>query len=425
MTTALILFLLTYVLMLLLPKYRTYVVLASAGIFLLLQILSLKEAWFALDWNVILMIAGTMGLVAMFIESNMPMLLADQLIRKASNTKWCVIYLAIFAGLISAFVDNVATVIMIAPIALTMAKRLKISPVPMIITIAIFSNLEGAATLVGDTTSILLGKEMGLNFFDFFWYAGRPGMFFVIQLGLIAAVFVLLWIFRHDKIELQQLEDKPVVKDYVPSVLLIAMIFLLIGASFLPDSLKFNEINGVICVSLMIIGLLIRVLQTKKFDSIKSVVKEIDYLTLLLLAGLFVVIKGIESAGVITKIGDILSNVGGGNPFIIFTIIVWASVLLSAFVDNIPYVLTMLTVVGTISTNIGIDPTVLYFGLVCGATLGGNITPIGASANIAGIGILRKAGYEVKLGEYLRYSIPITIAAVTIGYLLIWVLWGM
>ena len=114
------------------------------------------------------MIAGTMGIVSLFIESKMPALLADLIIEKMPNVKWAIVALALFAGIISAFVDNVATVLMVAPVAITISKKLKISPVNSIIAIAISSNLQGAATLVGDTTSILLGGHAGMNFLDFF-----------------------------------------------------------------------------------------------------------------------------------------------------------------------------------------------------------------------------------------------------------------
>ena len=147
-----------------------------------------------------------------------------------------------------------------------------------------------------------------------------------------------------------------------------------------------------------------------------------DGFTLLLLFGLFIIIGGIEEVGIIKKISEIIQNVSGGNVFVIFTVLVWLSVALSAVIDNIPYVMTMLPVVTEIATALEVDPTVLYFGLVVGATLGGNITPIGASANITGIGILRKEGYEVKAGTFMRISVPFTLSAVITGYIMVWLL---
>ena len=134
-------------------------------------------------------------------------------------------------------------------------------------------------------------------------------------------------------------------------------------------------------------------------------------------------IGGITHMGVIDAAAELLAKLGGGNVFVIYTIIVWASVLLSAFIDNIPYVATMLPVVTGLAQALGIPPTLLYFGLLSGATLGGNCTPIGASANIAGIGILRKNGYEVKTRDFIRIGIPFTLAAVIPAYIYFWVLY--
>lgn len=417
---AIILFLLMYVLLLSFPKIRAQVALSTAAIFVILGILPIDNVFSSIEWNVILMIAGTMGLVFLFIESKMPSLLADKIIEKTPNVKWAIVALALFAAIISAFVDNVATVLMVAPVAVTIAKKLEISPVQSIIAISISSNLQGAATLVGDTTSILLGDYNGMDFLDFFWYDGRPGLFFVVQLSAIAATFILLYIFRKQKQGIEPME-KTVVQDYVPTVLLLGTVVLLIIASFIPN--KPDITNGLICMTLFIIGLVRSFIIKRDAKVFKEAAKEIDYQTLLLLIGLFIVIAGIENMGVIADIGEFIAGLSD-NPFIIYTILVWGSVLISAFIDNIPYVATMLPVVTIIALKLDLDPTVFYFGLLSGATLGGNLSPIGASANITGLGILRKEGYEVSAPTFMKISVPFTLTAVTVGYILIWILWG-
>lgn len=158
--------------------------------------------------------------------------------------------------------------------------------------------------------------------------------------------------------------------------------------------------------------------------AIVSTLKAIDFETIGLLFGLFLVIGGISYMGVIDAVAKLLARLGGGNVFVLYTVIVWASVLFSAFIDNIPYVATMLPVVTGLAQTLGIDPTLLYFGLLTGATLGGNCTPIGASANIAGIGILRKAGYEVKTSDFTRIGIPFTLAAVIPAYIYFWLIYA-
>ena len=157
---------------------------------------------------------------------------------------------------------------------------------------------------------------------------------------------------------------------------------------------------------------------------VKQAFQEIDYETICLLTGLFVVIAGITEVGIIDDISGIFASLGGNNLFLLYTVIVWGSVACSAFVDNIPYVATMLPVISALCRDLGCAPYLLYFGLLTGATLGGNLTPIGASANIAGIGILRKAGYEVKTKDFLRIGVPFTLCAVIVGYLFCWIVWS-
>lgn len=421
MPLALGLFALTYILMLCLPKYRKFVALGSAAVFLVTGMLPLAGALPYIDFNVLMMIAGTMGIVSLFIESQMPARMADVLLAHVPNVKWAVVALSLFAGLISAFVDNVATVLMVAPVAMAISKRLKINPVPMIIAIAVSSNLQGAATLVGDTTAILLGGYAGMNFLDFFVYLGKPSIFFAVELGALCSAVILMYMFRKEKAPVPITQMTPVT-NYVPTILLGGTIVLLILASFLPNMP--GTINGLICMSLLVIGLLYTAVTQKSLEAVVKPLKEIDFDTILLLLGLFLVIGGITEQGVIDQLASLLAKLGGSNLFVIYTVIVWASVLFSAFIDNIPYVATMLPVVQKLAMDMGVDPTVLYFGLLSGATLGGNLTPIGASANITGIGILRKAGYDVQNRDFMRIGVPFTLAAVIPAYLYIWLFYG-
>ena len=450
--TALILFAATYILMMAFQKIRPYVAIGSALIFIALGTIAsaspdlfgsgffnvgestysygVAQALGEIDWNVLMMIAGTMGTVYLFIESKMPQLMSDILISKMPNVKWAIVCLSLFAGIVSAFVDNVATVLMIAPVALAFCKKVNISPVPSIICIAVSSNLQGAATLVGDTTSILLAKSANLDFSDFFVDSGKPGMFWVVEAGAIVSALIILFMFRKDNAKIE-FNTRTKVEDKFPTFLLVGTIVLLIAASFIPykdgaavgQFYKPDITNGLICIGFFIIGVIREVFFNKNYKIVKDTFKEIDYYTIALLTGLFVVIGGIKSAGVIDVIGNGIAKLGSGSEFIIYTIIVWISVILSAFIDNIPYTATMLTIVPVIAADMGMEPKLLYYGLLCGATLGGNLTPIGASANIAGIGILKKEGYEVKATTFMKYGIPFTLSAVLTGYILIWFIW--
>ena len=419
---AIAIFVTAYVLMLAFSKYRPYIALAAALIFIVSGMLPVDKIVGAIDFNVILMIAGTMGLVSLFIESKMPELLADLIMERVPDVKWAAVSMALFSGIISAFVDNVATVLMIAPVALEICKKLKINPVMFIIAIAVSSNLQGAATLVGDTTAIMLGSALDMSFMDFFWYKGRPGMFFAVELGAVISAMILAYIFRKEKTPIEKSNKRTEVTDYVPSVLLGGAIALLIVASFIDN--KPDITNGLICCALFVIGLGYNYGKKNKLSAVTCHFKGIDFETIGLLLGLFLMIGAIAEQGVIDAVANLLARMGGGNVFVLYTVIVWASVLISAFIDNIPYVATMIPVIAGLAGALNVDPTVLYFGLLSGATLGGNCTPIGASANITGIGILRKEGYTVKSSDFFKIGIPFTMAAVIPSYIYLWLAYG-
>lgn len=363
-----------------------------------------------------------MGIVSLFIESKMPTLLADLIMEKVPNIQMAAVALALFAGIISAFVDNVATVLMVAPVALEVCKKLKTNPVPFIITIAVSSNLQGAATLVGDTTSIMLGSALNMNFLDFFVYNGQLGIFFAVELGAIFSALIVAFLFSKEKAAIPKLAARTKVEDYAPSLLLIGEIILLVITSFISN--KPSITNGIICCGLLLIGLIHNFFTRRSFSTIINHLKKINLEIIGLLLGLFVIIGGIVEQGVIDYVANFLARFGDGNVFILYTCIVWGSVLISAFIDNIPYVVTMMPVIASLASTLNIDPTVLYFGLLSGATLGGNCTPIGASANITGIGILRKEGYSVKNSDFFKIGIPFTLAAVIPAYIFFWLIYG-
>ncbi len=421
MVLALGIFIIMYVLLLSLPNYRPYIALGASSLFVLLGILPIGHVFGAINWNVILMLAGTMMVVELFIQSQMPMLIAEKLLQITPNVKWAVIVLSLFAGVVSAFVDNVATLLMLAPIGLSVSKKLHINPVPIIISISVSSNLQGAATLVGDTTSILLGGYAHMSFNDFFIYQGKPSIAFATEIGALLTIPVLLILFRKESKKISaKVETK--VTNFIPTILLLAVIGSLIFASQFEHKPELT--NGYICLVFAFIGLLYEVLIRKKKENVMSIIKAVDLKTLWLLIGLFIVVQGITEAGVIAAIADFFVKVGGRSALLMYVLILTVSVAISAFVDNIPYVATMLPVVRGIAMNMGIDPTVLYFGLLIGATLGGNLTPVGASANITGMGILNRAGFEVSTKDFMKIGVPFTLVAVIGGGLFTWFIWG-
>ena len=420
-TIAIALFVLMYVFMIILPaKARPFVACITALVFLIIGVLPWSMLPEKIDWNILMMIFGTVVIVDYFIQSKMPGLIAEKILNVAPSLMWVTIFMSLFAGIVSAFIDNVATVFMIAPVGLAICKKLKISPVSMIICIAVSSNLQGAATLVGDTTSIMLAGAAGMNFNDFFWFHGRAGIFFAVEIGALMTMPIMMFIFRKDKQKVSA-DEHTIVTDYVPTIAMVGHIVFLIAASFIPNTPEIT--NGVICMVWGIICIVWEYAKTKDGATMWKNLKNVDYATIFLLAGLFAVIGGITEQGIIEDLADIIVKAGGDNYFLLYSIIVWGSVVISAFVDNIPYVATMLPVLAGVCATMNVEPYLLYYGLLIGATLGGNITPIGASANIAGTGLLRKDGHEVSFGDFMKIGIPFTLTAVMAGYLFIWFVW--
>mgnify|MGYP000585657218 FL=1 len=394
---------------------------------------TLADAARAVDFNVLLMMAGMMGTVFLFIQSKMPARLAEELIAHVPDVRWAVSVLALLAGFISAFVDNVATVLMVAPVGLAIARRLKLSPVPVLIAIAVSSNLQGAATLVGDTTSILLGGFAGMNFFDFFWMEGRPGIFWSVELGALASLGVLFWLFR-DQRQPVHVTVETEVEDDVPTALLLLTVGLLIAASFLPEPsggvlhLLYTLRSGLVCMGLCLFGAARACWRSRSLKPLGETFRALDYDTLLLLFSLFILLEGVSRAGVIDAAAQLFHSAAGDEPLSSLSAaggcVRWAV----AFIDNHPYVAAMLPVVQGVAAlmngGAGIEPELFYFGLLTGATLGGNLTPIGASANIAAIGILRKNGETVRTRDFLRIGVPFTLAAVLVGAGSLWLFWG-
>jgi Na+/H+ antiporter NhaD/arsenite permease-like protein len=416
---SLVVFVLAYILFVFFSTKRTLIAVCGSAALLLLSAISPKQAFFAINWNVMGIFIGTLIVADIFMESRMPAHIAEVIVDKAKNTTWAILFICLLTGFISAFVENVATVLIVAPIALSLAKKLKISPVNMMIAIAVSSNLQGTATLIGDPPSMLLGGFAKMNFGDFFFYKGRPSIFFAVQVGAVASFAVLYFIFRKHKTKTQIIAVEKV-KSWVPSVILILLIIMLALSSFFDVS--FSYLAGVICVIFGVISILWEKFINK--GSILEGIKSLDWDSTFFLMGVFILVGSITINGWISTISNSLSGLIGQHIFWGYTSIVFISVFLSAFVDNVPFLAAMLPVAISLSDKLNINPSLLLFGLLIGASLGGNITPIGASANIVACSLLRKQGYHVKFGEFTKIGLPFTLAAVTAAYLFVWFVWS-
>lgn len=422
----LVVFILTYTGIVAFPNRKPVIAgvaaLLSAGGCLAFGFIGFSEIIGAVDFNVVLMLFGIMITVSAFSYSKMPDFIADRLISKMPNALCAVVFLSVLSGVVSAFIDNVATVLMLAPIGIAVALKTNVSPVPVIISIAVSSNLQGAATLVGDTTSIMLGSFADMSFSEFFFLNGKFSIFWAVEIGAALTIPVIIFIFRKNRQKLTYVSENVKIKSIVPTILLSSNILALIAVSFIRE--KPAVTNGLICAAFAAVAFIFTAVNYGK-GGLKQTAKDLDYSTVVFLVFLFIIIATVEKVGLIKDISEIFGKIGGKNVFLLYTVIVFGSVVFSAFIDNIPYVATMLPVIKALTATLpAVSPYLLYFGLLCGATLGGNLTPVGASANVVGIGILNKAGYKVKNSDFLKIGIPFTLVAVLGGYLFCWFVWG-
>ena len=391
--------------------------LASSGRFTVIS----HSLFELINWNILMIYVGSMIIAALFIYSKVPVIIADKIVSHSPNTGIAVVLILAMTGIISIFVENVATVLVMAPIAMALSKKLNLNPIPFMIGLAVMSNLEGTATLVGDPPSMIFASYSGYNFNDFFVHQGKPSIFFIVQVGMIVGCIFFYCIFGRVKEKAQIEKDTAI--SYVPLYLLLLMIFGLAGISFLSTELGYS--SGCFVLGLGIIGLLwYRFSQKKDSKDVWALVKELDWETIFFLIGIFVVVGAIAETGLLQDFAMFIENLIGGRVFLGFVLILLFSVIISGFVDNVPYIIVMLPVVQTLAINIGIAQEIYMFALLVGSCLGGNLTPFGASANIVAMGILKKEGHPINFGGFLKISAPFTILTTVAAASVLWLIWA-
>lgn len=418
---SLIVFVSCYALFVILPNRRSWIACTGSALLIATHVLNWHEALIEkVSWNVMGLFFGTLILAELFLMSRVPAVFAEWLVDHSKSTRVAMLLLCALSGVISMFVENVAVVLLVAPVALSLADKLKMNPVPLLIGIAVSSNLQGTATMIGDPPSMILAGYLKMGFWDFFIFQGKLGIFFAVQLGMIASLIVLWILYRrhHEKTNLIFQEKA---KSWVPAYLLGALIVGLSFASVVdPD---FSWFAGVYTLVLSVIALAWFRLYAK-WGSTRKLIKALDWDTTFFLIGVFVLVGGLSDSGWMNRLAVVISESVGNSPFMAFSLIVFVAVAVSAFVDNVPFLLVMIPVVQSVSDTIQVPLPLLMFGLLIGACLGGNLSPIGASANIVTLGILKKRGYPVTFRTFMGIGVPFTISAVLAASLFVWWLWG-
>ncbi|MDR1144500.1 MAG: TRAP transporter large permease subunit [Spirochaetaceae bacterium] len=421
---------LMYALIVTFPDRKSWSALGAALLMILVRALTPGDTIFSLvreagteliNWDVLMIFVGSLVIAELFIYSRVPAAIADSIVNHSPNVGVAMVLILIMTGIISAFVENVATVLVMAPIALALCNKLKLNPGNFMVGLAVMANLEGTATLVGDPPSMIFADYANYGFNDFFVYQGKLSIFFAVQAGLIVGALFFYRIFAKNggkKVDV----EKETIRSMVPAWLLILMILGLAGASFFYGGISLA--SGLIVIVLALAGIIwYRWIRKESSARVLELVKGLDWDTVFFLIGIFVVVGAVASVGLLEDFAAFLARVVGSNVLLGFVLILGVSTLISGFVDNVPYIIVMLPVAASLARELSLKPELYLFALLVGSCMGGNLTPFGASANVVSVGILRKQNVRLSFVQWLKIGLPFTVLTTSASALFLWIVW--
>jgi len=395
-------------------------------ILLLSGALSIDESIKYISWDVLGLII-CMSIYTSFLEnSGGAHWIAEYLLKKINEPKLLSFLLILLSGIISIALDNVTVVLIFAPIAFKLIEKTRIDPIALLIGVTLAANMSGSATMIGDPPAMLVASHYDLTFMDFIFYNGKPSMFFITLIPMIISTYVYteLTIKKNNELIIPRKSSEKEALTYMDKAFVYeALLFLSIQIILL-------SIRNIIHISLTqaalinISGLsLTRILLHRDYDSVKeSIVKGFEWKTILFLIGVFTLSGAFAKHGLALRLAEAILSTGR-DIYVVSTILIWLSVGISAVLDNIPYVATMLPVIDELAIRLNTDPLSIAWALLLGATLGGGITYIGATANVVGVRLLEKKGYRVTFYEFIKKSLPFNLVNVLSGWFIYWLFW--
>ena len=389
--------------------HRTVAAVAGGVLLVCLHVLTVDDAVGYIDFNTIGVLIGMMLFVAVVRNSGLFEYVAIKSAKLAKGNPWRIMLLfAVLTAVLSAFLDNVTTVLLVGPMTISIAGILGLNPVPFLLTQILASNIGGTATLIGDPPNIMIGSQAGLSFVDFIMNTG-VAVFFIMAAVCVCFYFMYgrRMVVEADKMAaVMRLDENKSIKDRPLMIKSIVMIILVVLGFVFHSTLGVD--SCIIALASATIMLLIGGQETEE------IVLGVEWSTILFFTGLFVVVGGMVQTGVITALGNALVTVTDGNAMLLMILILWGSALFSSFLDNIPFVATMIPLILSMQAE-GMDVTALWWALSLGACLGGNGTLIGASANVVLSGISAKHGHPITFASYLKVGFPIMLLSVVIS----------
>ena len=389
--------------------HRSLAAIVGAMLVLALHVLPFDAAMEHIDFNTLGVLLGMMLFVSVVKLSGMFEFLAIKAARLAKGEPWKVMLLfVLLTAVLSAFLDNVTTVLLIGPMTLTVCKLLDVNPIPFFMTEILASNIGGTATLIGDPPNIMIGSAAGFTFFDFILY-DAPAV--VVILAAVLVVFYFLYgrkmhVNEEHRARIMELDEHAMIKNkrlLKQSYVMIGLVvvgFMAHGALGLESSVIALGAAGII---MLISG-----------ESIEEALANVEWTTLSFFAGLFVIVGAMAETGVIEMLAHALIDATGGNVFVTMLVLLVGSAVISSFLDNIPFVATMIPILLAMEST-GMDVTPLWWAVSLGACLGGNGTLIGASANVVLSDISKKNGHEITFVQFLKTGFPIMLLTVVIA----------
>lgn len=388
-----------------------YASLGASALLLASGILKIEDAVFnAIKWDVLGIYWGFMMVSFVFMKSRMPDFIAMKLLKMVRVEKYAILSLCALTAFLSAFMENVGVVLIMAPVAITIAKLLNSSLFRYMVAIAISSNVVTTVTMVADPPSLILALETGMKPLDFYWFNGRPGLGTLTIFGVIAAMLTLLFQFRNMNKKVEIETEKIYVTKGASALFALGVPALAIAPEL---GIKVGIVGFAVGAIALYMGR----------QDIKEMLFEFDWDSFLFIVGIFMVIFSLSASGILMDFSEFLVKSGFKDPAFMLAFVTWVSVAASSFMDNVPYTILMIPVCRNLAEIIGMSAWPLLFGMLVGTGIGGNITPVGAAANVFACGILEKNGYKIVLKEYLKIGVPFSIAAVATVHILLQIFW--
>ena len=400
---------------------KTLVALVGAGIILAVGILGAEDVFYhqetGIDWNVIFLLFGMMIIVGVLRQTGVFEYVAIWAAKRANGKPLRImILLVLVTAFASALLDNVTTVLLIAPVTLLVCDRLDINPIPFLIAEVLASNIGGAATLVGDPPNIIIASRAGLSFNDFLVHM-TPIVLIVLAVFIALVPIIFRGSFDVDPArvaDVMTLNEREAIRD--PSLLIkCGVVLILVFAAFILHSVVHIEPS---IVALLGAGVLVLISRLERTDYLASV----EWETLLFFVGLFVMVGALVKTGVVEQLARSAIELTQGNGLLTVMLILGVSAPVSGVIDNIPYTATMTPIVSELSAKVTdiANPDALWWALALGADFGGNLTAVGASANVVMLGIARRAGYPISFWEFTRKGLLITTVSIALSAVYLW-----